>query len=531
MDYSVHGDLRILRVMSKFKAFLRWVPVVLLMGWGSTLMPLDPQPRKMTEGFFPDRQDLALVTPALQKAKGFTNHQELLEFVTELQSQFPDRVRVTYPYQSHKGKKVPMVRILPLDTSGPSLQLWLQGGLHGDEPASTEGLLYLLYKVLHDTSDARWLQGVTLTVVPMVNVDGYQVQERPNAQGLDLNRDQTKLMATETGPLKTAMSLINPHVAVDFHEYRPFRRDYVHMGSFGVCGLHDVMFLNSSHPSIHPRIREQLAQDFQEPVQKNLEKEGITYHDYFTPQESSGRMVFRLGSDNPRSSATNFALQGMIASLVEVRGVGLGRTSFKRRIYTTYLIARTYLQQASINASRILAERSRMRITGDSLVIQSRRASRMDTLEFLDIDKNQRIRLGVEIEDAQKQVAAKRIPIPVAYGIPVHALPVLDRLRSFGLQEFALPAGSLVEVEDFKVIAVEEDPLPYEKTRIQRVKVRSHRMISALKEDWVGFRMDQPKALLIPELLEPSASNGLVYFGVIKASLDSTLPVYRIFSP
>jgi hypothetical protein len=56
-------------------------------------------------------------------------------------------------------------------------------------------------------------------------------------------------------------------------------------------------------------------------------------------------------------------------------------------------------------------------------------------------------------------------------------------------------------------------------------------MISALKEDWVGFRMDQPKALLIPELLEPSASNGLVYFGVIKASLDSTLPVYRIFSP
>lgn len=531
MGHSVHGDLRILSAMSNFKALFRWVPLILLMSWGTTLMPLDPQPRKMTQGFFPDKDDLALVTPALQKAKGFTTHQELMAFVTKLQVQFPERVRVTYPYQSHKGKMVPMVQVLPLDSSKPSLHLWLQGGLHGDEPASTEGLLYLLYQVLHDRSDARWLDGVTLTVVPMVNVDGYQRQERPNAQGLDLNRDQTKLMATESMPLKTAMSAINPHVAVDFHEYRPFRRDYVHMGSFGVCGMHDVMFLNSSHPNIHPRIRERRARDFHEPVQEILAKEGISYHDYFTPQENSGRMVFRLGSDNPRSSATNFALQGMIATLVEVRGVGLGRTSFKRRIYTTYLIARTYLQQACINATSILAERDDLRITGDSLVIQSRRESRMDTLEFLDIDKNERVRLRVEIEDAHRQVAAKRIPIPVAYGIPAHARPVLERLRSFGLQEFYLPAGSSVEAEAFEVKAVDEDPVPYEKSRIQHVKVQNRRMISTLQEDWVGYRMNQPKALLLPELLEPSASNGLVHFGVIKASLDSTLPVYRIFSP
>ncbi|MEY3574055.1 MAG: hypothetical protein RLZZ617_653 [Bacteroidota bacterium] len=516
--------------MSKFKNFLRWLPVFLLIGWGSALMPLDPQPRKMTEVFFPDKDDLDPVTPALQKSKGFTTHQELVDFVTELQRSFPSRVRIEYPYQSHKGMMVPLVRILPLDTSTPSLDLWLQGGLHGDEPASTEGLLYFLYKVLHDPSDARWLDHVTLTVVPMVNVDGYQRQERSNAQGLDLNRDQTKLMATESRPLKTAMSAINPQVAVDFHEYRPFRRDYVHMGSFGVCGMHDVMFLNSSHPNIHPRIREWGAQEFHAPVQKILAQEGITHHDYFTPQESAGRMVFRLGSDNPRSSATNFALQGMIATLVEVRGVGLGRTSFKRRIYTTYLIARTYLQQASIHAQSILAERNQWKITGDSLVIHSRRESRRDSLDFLDIDKNQRIRLGVEIEDAQRQVAAKRISIPVAYGVPAHALPILERLRSFGLQEFVLPAGSLVEAEAFEVRELEQDPVPYEKARIQHLKVHNRRMITNLKEDWIGFRMDQPKALLIPELLEPSASNGFVHFGIIKASLDSTLPVYRLFS-
>jgi hypothetical protein len=138
--------------------------------------------------------------------------------------------------------------------------------------------------------------------------------------------------------------------------------------------------------------------------------------------------------------------------------------------------------------------------------------------------------LGVEIEDAQRQVAAKRISIPVAYGVPAHALPILERLRSFGLQEFVLPAGSLVEAEAFEVRELEQDPVPYEKARIQHLKVHNRRMITNLKEDWIGFRMDQPKALLIPELLEPSASNGFVHFGVIKASPDSTLPVYRIFS-
>ena len=31
------------------------------------------------------------------------------------------------------------------------LSIWMQGGLHGDEPAGTEAMLYLIYTLLNDT--------------------------------------------------------------------------------------------------------------------------------------------------------------------------------------------------------------------------------------------------------------------------------------------------------------------------------------------------------------------------------------------
>lgn len=36
------------------------------------------------------------------------------------------------------------------------------------------------------------------------------------------------------------------------------------------------------------------------------------------------------------------ALRGAISMLMEVRGVGLGRTSYKRRVYTVYKLAESF---------------------------------------------------------------------------------------------------------------------------------------------------------------------------------------------
>jgi hypothetical protein len=84
----------------------------------------------------------------------------------------------------------------------------------------------------------------------MANIDGYLKQNRSNAEGLDLNRDQTKLMAAESIPLKEAYSAFKPDIALDLHEYRPFRKDFVTLSTSGVSSAYDVMFLYSGNLNV-----------------------------------------------------------------------------------------------------------------------------------------------------------------------------------------------------------------------------------------------------------------------------------------
>jgi len=492
----------------------------------------DPQPRKMTEKYFPDVFQIEPVTPALKKEKGYTRYDEMMKFLLELQQFDPHLVEISFLGKSHQGKPIPYVRIhrkkIHTDPGlQPPIEVWMQGGLHGDEPASTEGLLYLLYQCVHSWDQLYSKADLALNVVPMVNPDGYEVQVRENAQGLDLNRDQTKLMATESIPLKRHMARIRPHVAVDFHEYRPFRRDYVHMGAFGVCGAYDVMLLNSTHPNLPQNWMDFRESNFIEPLRSELDRMSITHHDYFTPEESNGKTVFRIGSDNARSSASNFALQGMISTLVEVRGVGLGRTSLRRRLYTTYLVAHTFLNQANRHAADLRVHRENL-IIPDSLAIKSKRLLRNDTLTFLDIEQNAFVRVPVKLDDARVQQVQLRRKSPQAYAIPKSQSKILERLFAFGLQGDTIPAGTRMDVETYTSGDVVLDPIPYEKQRIQQFSIQTKNTSLMSSEPWVVFSMHQPRSLIIPELLEPDAPNSLFRFSVVGVAPNTQLPLYRI---
>ena len=105
------------------------------------------------------------------------------------------------------------------------VKVFFQAGLHGNEPASTEGILYLIDELLNNKKYDYLLDRITLAIIPMANIDGYEKNDRYAANGLDLNRDHTKLIAKESICLKQAFSNFCADVSVDFHEYTPFRKD------------------------------------------------------------------------------------------------------------------------------------------------------------------------------------------------------------------------------------------------------------------------------------------------------------------
>jgi len=488
-----------------------------------------PQSKKITKKFFPDSESLLPVTPALKKKRGYTNYKELISFINDLKESHPSVVSIKYIGESQKGYKIPVIQIKTISDS-EKIKIWMQAGLHGNEPAGTEGLLYYMHSILNNNSYADLLEGVDLLILPMANIDGYLKDNRYAANGLDLNRDQTKLMAPETRLIKKVFCGFNAHVGLDFHEYRPYRKDFAQLSDFGITSAYDTMFLYSGNLNVPENIRNYTNDVFVQNARKLMDFKNFRHREYTSTGKYAGEIHFTQGSSNARSSATNYALNNMISTLFEVRGVGLGKTSFKRRIEITLELALSYTKTAVENTTAIKNEIQKAILDSKPVVVTSKRKVYKDTIKAIDLDTESLIDLDVTIRDAlQSSPVLERLK-PNAYIIEASQIAILNKLKNLGIEMIPLIEDKLFTVEAYRISSYNEASKVYEKMKLQKVKTE---VTTIQKEFPVGtllISMQQQRSNLLTEVLEPEAPNSFVSFGVLKTKLDDTLPIYRVIN-
>jgi hypothetical protein len=501
--------------------------VCLLLSTSALAQLLNPQSKKITEKFFPDSEEILNTTPALRKKKGFTNYEELISFLNNSIEKHPNKITLSYIGKSQKGKDIPMINI-NIPNGNDKIKVWMQGGLHGNEPASTESMLYLIDRLLNDSTYISLLEHINLSIVPMANIDGYLKNDRYAANGLDLNRDHTKLMAPESIALKQAYSNFNPDVSVDFHEYRPYRRDFARMGDFGVTNKYDVMFLYSSNLNVAENLRELTKNLFIENAKKSLDKYNYRHHPYISTTKVNGEIHINQGSISSRSFATNTALTNTVSALIEIRGVGIGKASFRRRIHSGFLVALSFLNTATKNIGLIKDEIERANREQNDIIVEYKRGVYRDNLSFIDLGSNKYIDLKLTVRDAEKATSSLKRKRPIAYIIDANQTEVIDKLKTLGLKVDFLENEKTYKVETYFIDEYYLKPIRYEKMKLQTVK-------ADLKQKEINFPagtalvyMNQRRANLVPEILEPEAPNSLVSFGVIKTKSGDTLPIYRL---
>ena len=488
-----------------------------------------PQSKKITKKFFPDSESLLPVTPALKKKRGYTNYKELISFINDLKESHPSVVSIKYIGESQKGYKIPVIQIKTISDS-EKIKIWMQAGLHGNEPAGTEGLLYYMHSILNNNSYADLLEGVDLLILPMANIDGYLKDNRYAANGLDLNRDQTKLMAPETLLIKKVFCEFNAHVGLDFHEYRPYRKDFAQLSDFGITSAYDTMFLYSGNLNVPENIRNYTNDVFVQNARKLMDFKNFRHREYTSTGKYAGEIHFTQGSSNARSSATNYALNNMISTLFEVRGVGLGKTSFKRRIEITLELALSYTKTAVENTTAIKNEIQKAILDSKPVVVTSKRKVYKDTIKAIDLDTESLIDLDVTIRDAlQSSPVLERLK-PNAYIIEASQIAILNKLKNLVIEMIPLIEDKLFTVEAYRISSYNEASKVYEKMKLQKVKTE---VTTIQKEFPVGtllISMQQQRSNLLTEVLEPEAPNSFVSFGVLKTKLDDTLPIYRVIN-
>ena len=244
--------------------------------------------------------------------------------------------------------------------------VYVQGNIHAGEVEGKEALLAML-RDLAFAKGPSVLDSIVLIAVPIYNADGNErfgpqdkqrteqngpelVGQRPNAQGLDLNRDYVKAEAPETRASLAMFNAWNPDVFVDLHTTD---------GSFHGYALTYSPSLNPAAP-LGDYTRTLLT----ELRTRVRDREGYETFDYGNFSDAFGNEVstdtthsgWYTYDHRPRFGTNYYGLRNRISILSEA----YSHDPFERRVKSTYAFTRQLLSLVAERREQIVA-RARVR--------------------------------------------------------------------------------------------------------------------------------------------------------------------------
>jgi len=511
---------------------MKRLSLVLLLFAAASRLLAQPAHAELQKKVYPNPEGISFTTPTLSIDEDrFASYEEIMAWL-DVRAQ-DSRMTRTIIGTTTRGLAVPMY-CLRNDKKGRKVKIWLQGAIHGNEPAAAEALFMLTDYILQTPEGGRLLDRLEVYILPMANLDGYLANKRVSADGYDLNRDQTKFADPQSVMIKKAFLQVNPDVAVDFHEFQPNRPVKVHSDIPNAILYYDALFLPTGYPNVPQCLREATIRLLEEPCASALDASGYSHFEYFTISEKNGEMALTLNARSPQSSSTSYALSNAISFFLEIRGIGLGRLSLERRTHTGFIVARTVLESSYAHHREILrivrkAIRQTRRGKDPVTVCFHSREKRLP-VSFLDVEKAAPVVLeNVLVLDAREPQAELERRRPAAYLIDASQTRAVENLRTLGVEVTPLATPQRFRaVEAYRVSGRTEADKPWEKIRRVTVRTETETADGDFPAGTWLVRLDQENANYAVSVLEPESENGFVSFRVIEAHEGERLPIYRV---
>jgi len=206
------------------------------------------------------------------EVKTLTSYAELTHLVTELDQDA--YFTVSEAGKTAEDRSLWLIRVAhPQQVSGWKVFLYAQQ--HGNEPAGKEALIQIARAIRENHHLLP--KGMELWLMPMVNPDGAERDQRRNSLGADINRDHMILEQLETQALHRAFQSIQPQLAIDCHEFARDSRDYREQGWLEWT---EIMMDYASNPLLNQDLVAQGA-DLVKRMSKSMHKKGINFQRYF----------------------------------------------------------------------------------------------------------------------------------------------------------------------------------------------------------------------------------------------------------
>lgn len=446
---------------------------------------------------------------------------------------------------------------------------YVQANIHAGEVEGKEAILALL-RDLSFADGPNVLDSIVLLVVPIYNADGNErfgpqaeqrgsqngpasIGQRPNAQGLDLNRDYIKVEAPETKASLAAFAAWEPDLFMDLHttngSYHGYQLTYspsLHPASPLAVFTEDTMLIE-----VRTRVKE--AHDY-----------SIFPYGNFTDERGRAALLDTMKTawvtyeHKPRFGTNYYGLRGAISILSEA----MSHDAFDIRIGSTRAFVSEVLSYVAENADAVRARVAAGRAASTfgsagvqpPVAVRSRFWSTPDThavlvekLVQLD-DTTARSEPGMPLGIARTGTfVSVRMPVVDRFEAALERTPpmggwildasvadsVLPRLRAHGVQVTPVESPFTAEVELFTVDSIARASRPFQ----------GHQEVT-LSGAWRTVSRSVPAGswLIAPGtaydrlamlLLEPESDDGLTTWNFMDAGLTvgQPAPVWRLVAP
>ncbi|MFN2396083.1 MAG: M14 family zinc carboxypeptidase, partial [Bacteroidales bacterium] len=200
----------------------------------------------------------------------------------------------------------------PYEYPDDKLHVLIFAQQHGNEQSGKEAAL-LLIRDLAEGKYNHWYENLEIWIVPQLNPDGSDVNERRNAGGIDLNRDHIVQLAPETRAIHELFREFNAHVTVDIHEYYPYSESW---SEFGGYKNFDLQVGIPTNINVDSNIRSFALNNVLPHIEQHLNEQGFSFHNYLVgPAPSLGRLRHStVDFDDGRQS---FAIRNTLSFIYE----------------------------------------------------------------------------------------------------------------------------------------------------------------------------------------------------------------------
>ena len=456
---------------------------------------------------------------------------------------------------THEGRSIPMVvagnvadaSAAAVHASG-KLRIYLQGNIHAGEVCGKEALLMLLREIADGEHDG-WFDDVVLLIVPIYNADGNErvalgnrpgqngpyggMGQRPNAQGLDLNRDHMKLDSPEARSLLSMMRAYDPQVSVDLHTTNGTRHAY------------HVTYSPPLNPNTHPAIDGLLRGDWLPTMTTRIrEKHGWEYYYYGnTPFRRDAEPGWYTFDHRPRFNNNYIGLRNRIAILSEAYAYA----SFEERVLGSLYFVQEIVNYAAEQDEAIrtaISAADAAALPGTELgvrAVHERSDAKVDILMGETDDavhpltgRRQLSRRDASRVESMYEYGTFRPTdtevVPAAYLVPAELRSVVDRLRTHGVEMEAVTLPTTMQVEQFRITESEQAAREFQGHRERRIEGAYESIQAEVPVGVWRIDMRQPLARLAFYLLEPRSDDGLANWNFLDEALENgdIYPILRV---